>query len=123
MGRTGRPGLRGQIVDVASLRNAAGKLVLSVERVSSSGKLRVRVPAGVTQAVKGPAVAQHARFMLDVTVNPRGKDAWSLSVDGHTLWKRSSAQLGSSGLRSLRFGSVAGGQSLDYRVDSVKVWQ
>jgi len=68
-------------------------------------------------------VAQRARFALDVTVNPRGKDAWSLSMDGKTLWKRSSAQLGSSGLRGLRFGSVAGGRSLDYRIDSVKVWQ
>jgi hypothetical protein len=123
VGRTGRPGLRGQTVDVASLRNAAGKLVLSVERVSTSGKLRVRVPGGVSKAVKGPAVAKRARFMLDVTVNPRGKDAWSLSVDGRTVLKRSGAQLGSSGLRSVRFGSLAGGQALDYRVDSVKVWQ
>ncbi len=87
------------------------------------GKLRVRVPGGVTQAVKGPAVAKRARFMLDVTVNPRGKDAWSLSVDDRTVLRRSAANLGSSGLRSLRFGSVAGGRSLDYRVDSVKVWQ
>jgi hypothetical protein len=123
VGRTGTAGVRGQYVAVASLRNAAGKLVLNLERVSSSGKLRVRVPAGVTQAVRGPAVAQRARFVLDVTVNPRGKDAWSLSMDGKTLWKRSSAQLGSSGLRGLRFGSVAGGRSLDYRIDSVKVWQ
>jgi hypothetical protein len=58
-----------------------------------------------------------------VTVNPRGKDAWSLSVDGRTVLKRSGAQLGSSGLRSVRFGSLVGGQALDYRVDSVKVWQ
>ncbi|QWZ09562.1 hypothetical protein KRR39_07360 [Nocardioides panacis] len=123
VGRVGRPGLRGQTVDVASLRNAAGKVVLSVERVSSNGKLRVRLPGGVTPAVKGPAVAQRARFMLDVTVNPRGKDAWALSVDGRTVLKRSASNLGSSGLRSLRFGSVAGGRSLDYRVDSVKVWQ
>jgi hypothetical protein len=123
VGRTGSPGLRGQTVDVASLRNAAGKVVLSVERVSSNGKLRVRLPGGVTQAVKGPAVAQRARFMLDVTIYPRGKDAWSLSVDGRTVLKRSASNLGSSGLRSLRFGSLAGGRSLDYRVDSVKVWQ
>jgi hypothetical protein len=123
VGRTGSAGVRGQVVDVASLRNAAGKLVLSVERVSSNGKLRVRAPGGVTEAVKGPAVGQRARFMLDVTVYPRGRDAWSLSVDGRTVLKRNASNLGSSGLRSLRFGSVAGGRSLDYRVDSVKVWQ
>jgi hypothetical protein len=122
-GRTATTGVRGQYVDVLSLRNSAGHRVLSVERISSSGRLRVRDALGVTGTVRGPSVGQRARFVLDVTVNAAAKDAWSLSMNGRVLWQRSAAELGGQGLRSLRFGTANRRRSLDYRVDNVEVWQ
>lgn len=117
--RVTRQAAKGHVAQLLRVHDNHGRVVLTLVRVSGSGRLAVVDRRG-NATWAGRLSLDRVRHLSLVLQQRKGHDVWSLSIGRRTVASDSEARTGNRALRGMTFGASGAGR-LVYGIDDVRV--